>query len=222
MSEKSTVPSFLLDLDGTLMPSHEVDNQCYWQAVGEVTGQKAATYDLNGFTVVTDNGILREWFEAQFGTSPSDDEISTIKDRFLVLTEQAADKYPEAFKPFPGVIEWLTRCQESGWKAGIATGGWGHTARFKLKAAGLETFDLPLATADDADKRVDIMRIGMKRLWPKNQAKARPVYLGDGSWDLAAAKELGWAFIGIASGARARRLRAAGAQKVVADFRSLL
>jgi len=52
---------YLLDLDGTLIPSHAVDNRCYWSAVSEVFGVNESTLDLEGFSEVTDTLILRAW-----------------------------------------------------------------------------------------------------------------------------------------------------------------
>jgi phosphoglycolate phosphatase-like HAD superfamily hydrolase len=43
--------------------------------------------------------------------------------------------------------------------------------------------------------------------------------VGDGKWDLQASLELGWEFIGIASGKQAARLKEAGAKHVQTDFR---
>jgi phosphoglycolate phosphatase-like HAD superfamily hydrolase len=44
------------------------------------------------------------------------------------------------------------------------------------------------------------------------------VYVGDGSWDVHAARELDWGFVGIASGTRALQLRALGARHVFPDY----
>jgi len=45
------------------------------------------------------------------------------------------------------------------------------------------------------------------------------VLFGDGTWDLAAAQELGIGFVGIGSGESAHRLTAAGARHVFIDYR---
>ena len=52
---------FILDLDGTLMPSAEIDNLCFWEAVFECYGQRDGLPDLHHFKHVTDTGILEEW-----------------------------------------------------------------------------------------------------------------------------------------------------------------
>lgn len=212
-------PPFIMDLDGTLMPSHAVDNDCYWAAVSDVFGGVDGSLDLSGFSNVTDVGILDEWCRRQLGRPPRSEETTEVRGRFLHRVEAAATLEPDPFAAFPGVSDWL-ESQPRGAVA-IATGGWGHTARFKLAAAGLDRFDLPLASSDEAGNRPDIMRVAQQMLdvgWHEQ----RPTYLGDGAWDLAAARSLGWGFIGVAGGARADVLWQAGAERVVADFRELL
>jgi phosphoglycolate phosphatase-like HAD superfamily hydrolase len=210
---------FILDLDGTLMPTHDLDNRCYWRAVDDVFSTGAEPQDLHGFRRVTDDGILDEWSERALGRRPAPEERQALRQRFLERVQQAATEEPEAFKPFPGVVDWLA-ARTPGLVA-IATGGWRHTAAFKLAVAGLDRFALPLAGSDDAPTRTGIMRAAHRRLAP-GLWEATPTYLGDGAWDLAASRELAWEFIGIASGARARALARAGAERVIEDFRPLL
>jgi phosphoglycolate phosphatase-like HAD superfamily hydrolase len=212
-----TTPRYILDLDGTLMPSHAVDNRCYWAAVHEVFGTAGGTVKLTKFRHVTDSGILREWAEQELERLPTRDEVETVRDVFLARIESAAQDEPDAFRPLPGVEDWLADQPQD--HLAIATGGWEHTARFKLRAAGLGGFELPLATSDQAETRTGIMRHALSLL---PTARGAPtVYIGDGPWDVAAARELGWSFIGIAAGSRARDLVAAGAERVHADFRAL-
>lgn len=211
----------MLDLDGTLMPSHEVDNRCYWQAVSQVLGRTTGTLELGGFAVVTDNGILDEWCRGELGRPPGVEETRAVRERFLALIEAAAASEPDSFRPLPGLRRWLQTGLARGRGIAVATGGWGHTARYKLQAAGLADLPMPLASADDAPHRVGIMQAALASLQAAGRGGGQPVYIGDGPWDVAAASELGWAFIGIASGRRAAALRAAGASQVLPDFRAM-
>ena len=43
-------------------------------------------------------------------------------------------------------------------------------------------------------------------------------YVGDGIWDVKAARSLGWNFIGVGTGERAEALRQAGAVKIIPHF----
>lgn len=215
----------ILDIDGTLMPSHEVDNRCYWQAVNEIFNTPQGTLELHQFRNVTDNGILAEWCERTLGRGPRGAELIGVRSRFLELLETAAEQQPAAFVAFAGAQEWLA-LQPTG-SVALATGGWEHTARFKLECAGLDRFQLVLASSDQAASRPAIMRHALDMLGVPESLLQRATppgvtYIGDGPWDYTAASVLGWGFIGIASGQRAAALEQAGAQKVYADFRPLL
>jgi len=211
---------FILDLDGTLMPSAEIDNECYWQAVFACFGERVTLPDLHGFKNVSDSGILDEWCVRELGRLPRAEETGQIKLCFLQLLESAWIRKPQQFKPFPGVGRWLEAVRDNNKVyAGIATGGWGHSARLKLKLSGLDRFDLPLASSDDALERKEIMQIAARRTLkhqPENYTAF--TYVGDGVWDLQASQKLGWEFIGIAGGARAAQLKQAGASNIQADF----
>ena len=211
---------FILDIDGTLIPSAEVDNECFWQAVFDCFGERATLPDLHGYTHVTDSGIWNEWCHHELGRSPSKEETLQIKQRFLDLLKAASHRQPEHFLPLPGVISWLESVQaHDNVYAGIATGGWEHSARLKLGIAGLERFNLPLASSDDATPRAKIMQISAQRtLNHRPVDEAVFTYVGDGTWDLQASQKLDWRFIGIASGERAKQLRQAGAVHIQKDF----
>ena len=122
--------------------------------------------------------------------------------------------------PVSGVRNWLKAVQATdNVYAGIATGGWEHTARLKLGLAGLEQFNLPLASSDDAAPRAKIMQIAAQRtLIHQPNDETLFTYVGDGLWDLQASQKLDWRFIGIASGERAKRLQQAGAKYIQENF----
>ena len=211
---------FILDLDGTLMPSAEIDNECFWQAVFDCFGNREQLPDLHEFKYVTDSGILDEWCVRQLGRSPGMDETRQIKHRFGQLLESAFNHQPEHFSPLPGVREWLEAIMEHEHViAGIATGGWEHSARLKLELSGLDHFELPMASSDDAISRTEIMQIAAQRTLPhRSHDEADFTYIGDGIWDLQASRDLDWRFIGIATGARAKQLKLAGADLIWKDF----
>jgi len=221
---------FILDLDGTLMPSHVADNRCYWQAVAEILGQVNVIPDLELFENVTDPGILEQWCLTNLHRQPKPDEIKGVRLRFLQLLREAAAKEPEAFEPIRGLKMWLDKgIEDPDVQLAIAAGGWGHSARFKLDAAGLIHYGLPLASSDDASRRTDIMTLALERLLNASYREYKAAsddeinvtYFGDGPWDYQASLELGWQFVGIAHGDRARKLRNIGAENVVADYRDL-
>lgn len=208
----------ILDLDGTLMPSHAVDNRCYWQAVFEVFGHAGDTLELQGFNNVTDDGLLDEWSAHRLGRAVKDGERTEVRRRFFDLIERAATDSPDAFRPLPGLEAWLASRPRG--SLAVATGGWPHTAARKLELAGLDTFHLPLAGSAPGEDRPAIMRRARALLAPAF-ADATPIYFGDAPWDAAAARALGWGFVGVAAGERAGALREAGAERIVDDFQEL-
>ncbi|MEJ8569726.1 HAD family hydrolase [Elongatibacter sediminis] len=213
---------WILDIDGTLMPTESLDNRCYWQAVHDCVGGAPGTLSLERFTHVTDSGILDEWMRQRYGRPPLPAEVSAVRERFLQLLDDTFAREPESFTATPGLFDWIDRklgaTPES---IAIATGGWSHTALFKLRCAGLDRYALPLATSDDCVSRTGIMETARSRLAGTDADAGPTTYIGDGLWDLAASRELGWSFIGIARGSAADRLRAAGAESVLPDFHAL-
>jgi phosphoglycolate phosphatase-like HAD superfamily hydrolase len=93
-----------------------------------------------------------------------------------------------------GAAAALEELRASGHRVGIATGGFGHTARMKLEHVGLPTEGLTLASSDDGYDRAEIMRLCLARLGGDAHAA---VYVGDGPWDLEATRRAGWSFVGI-------------------------
>lgn len=218
----ATPNTYILDLDGTLMPSHEVDNQCYWQAVATVMEQPLPTLELDGFEVVTDDAMLDEWCRREHRREPTAAEHAAVRACFLQLIRVAARTTPGYFRPWPGTADWLKRRLQGGCAVAIATGGWPHTAQFKLRAAGLDGLALPLAGSAPGATRTDIMCTALDMLRDGGHiVEGQPVYLGDSAWDVVAAAALGWGFIGIARGARADVLRRQGATQVVEDFNAV-
>jgi len=206
-----------------MMPSQDVDNDCYWHAVRDVFGVPSHIPDLNQFHDVTDNGVLAQWVRAQFGREVHRAEVNRVKTLFLFYLRSEAERHRHEFLPTRGLQDWLADTMSGPVeRVAIATGGWGHTARFKLHISGLAHFGLPLASSDDATHRTGIMIAALSRLSGAPMNNPRGVtYIGDGPWDARAAKLLGWGFIGIAKGHRAALLQASGARRVYADFNQL-
>ena len=157
----------------------------------------------------------------ELGRLPGKDETRQIKHRFSQLLESVFRREPEHFSPLPGVEAWLEAAiNHDHVHVGVATGGWQHSEKLQLRLSGLSRFELPLASSDDATTRTEIMQIAKQRtLGDKADTKTSFTYVGDGAWDLKASRELGWKFVGIASGERAEQLRLAGADQISQNFR---
>jgi len=135
-----------------------------------------------------------------------------------LLTAELA-RAPERFAPISGAAALIPALQSAGWHAAIATGGWRASAMLKLRAGGLESENLAMACANDAESREDIVRLA----WQGAERRAgtsfeRVVSVGDAVWDVRTARSLGLPFVGIGTAEGAARLRAAGATTILPHF----
>ena len=210
----------VFDIDGTLTQTDGIDETCFVRAFQEEFGLTGINTDWGLYSSCTDAAIGRDLLTGRYGREPEPEEIERVRGRFVSLLEAARERDPQDFEEMRGAAEILRRLRaEPDTRLALATGGWGASARLKLQAAGLDTADLPFASSDDAPTREEIVQLAIERSGPG--PFERIVAVGNGLWDLKAARNLGLAFVGIASGDRAERLRQEGASHVVEDFGDL-
>ncbi|MBN1758838.1 MAG: HAD family hydrolase [Chitinispirillaceae bacterium] len=183
----------IFDIDGTLIDSERIDGSLFVKAVKDTLGDIRFADDWTSYTKVTDIGILSEILELN-GIPPNDTTISRVRERFRTLLNdylQSGGSCP----PLPGVPTFLRLLGSTpGITVGIATGGWGITARMKLAAAGISIDNIPLSSSEDSDSRSRIMLHCLEKM---NGPFNRIVYIGDGIWDRDTCRQLDWHFIGI-------------------------
>jgi phosphoglycolate phosphatase-like HAD superfamily hydrolase len=123
----------------------------------------------------------------------------------------------------PGANEVLRALPRAGWAVALATGAWRANFLAKTAAAGLRHRGLPVATGDDDVTRVGIVRAATAKAARAARVRrfARVVVVGDGVWDLRAARALGHGFVGVTASGGAAALRREGARALVRDYRSL-
>ena len=182
----------IFDLDGTLVDSYDLDERLYRKAVlSELPGVRLrqSWYDYH---YSTDSGILMEIL-TEFNL-PVHDYYDSVRQRFGNLVKNHLQSVNNC-TPIPGAAALLNKlCQIPNIQIGIATGGWGHTARMKLEAAGLSDLNIPMSSGDDAHSRKEVMQICANKM---KSSISSFVYVGDAEWDLRAANKLGWQFIGV-------------------------
>ena len=212
----------IFDIDGTLTETNSVDSVCFVRAMADAHSIEGVSTDWGAYAHTTDSYITRQLFSERFGRAPDDSEVSRFTSRFVSLLEDYKAKDASLFKEVGGAAEALARLGlEPGWALAVASGCWRGSGLMKLRAAGLELGDVPAAFAEDGESREEILSAALARAgeFYGTGSFERVVSLGDGLWDVRAARNLGCPFVGVARGARAKRLRAAGASHVVGDFK---
>lgn len=212
----------VFDLDGTLTATGEIDAECFVRAFADV-GIAPIDTDWRRYTHTTDSGIATEIYETVFGRPPKEAELEALKARLRAHLCSRAQDAPEQFAQIPGaraLLEEIAANQSYG--AAIATGAWTVSAEVKLAVSGLCAAGVPLATADDASRRAEIVGYAVDRARRQYAVDEfdEIVLVGDGVWDVEAARSLGYPFIGVAFENSPERLRSAGASYIVEDFRA--
>lgn len=183
----------IFDIDGTLLQSAATDDHLYREAVRSVLGKVRFRASLSDYDRVTDSGILQQVF-VDNQIPESTDKFAQVQSAFVALIQGHIDRNGP-FAEVPGARLFIRRLQDvETVRVGIATGGWQETAVRKLQTAGFDVAGLPLASSDDAIDRREIMRTSLARL---DGSFDSITYFGDGAWDRAATRSLGWNFVAV-------------------------
>lgn len=210
----------IFDLDGTLAATNAVDSACFLDAFRAEFGFTPSS-DWASYEHCTDEGITIEAVETRLGARPTPPQLSSVRERLGELLRTAAESSPHLFLPVPGAAALLRHLARREWKVCIATGAWRVSAECKLAAARLPA-GLPVFPCDGLASREAILAAAIAHARTEvREPIDRVVAVGDGVWDVAAAARLGLPFVGVGTGAAARRLFDAGAAVVLADFRDL-
>ncbi|HJU88525.1 MAG TPA: HAD family hydrolase [Gemmatimonadaceae bacterium] len=207
----------VFDIDGTLTDTNAVDDECYLQAVGEALGIGVPSLDWSDAPHVTDSALLR-WLAERHACELDASLESAIMQRFVKLLQQQLRESPNRFGAVRGAAGIRAALENRGWHVALATGGWAMSAELKLGAIGFDMTDVAIATGSDAVTRGAIVRLAHEKAMAKYGTFGRVVSVGDGVWDARTAAEVGWPFVGIASGAQADRLRDCGAATILPDL----
>jgi len=169
--------------------------------------------DWASYRFVTDPGIAAEAIERRRGRPPAPHELAALRARFLALLAE------ESYAEVPGAAALLRALRgRRDIALAIATGAWRQSALLKLARARVPVDGLPMATADDAVSREEILRIAARRAGGPFD---RTTSVGDAVWDVAAARVLGARFVGISCDNDPGKLAAAGATRILPDLRDM-
>jgi phosphoglycolate phosphatase-like HAD superfamily hydrolase len=211
----------IFDIDGTLTETNTVDEICFVQAFADAHSITEINTNWMEYRYVTDSGIMFQIFHERFGRLPADDELRRYKSCLVNLLETHRSKDCSLFAEVSGASRALTRLNlERGWAVALATGCWRVSAELKLKAAAIQSEDLPSAFAEDGLSRETILQTAMSRARQSYGQShfEKIVSVGDAQWDVRAAGTLGIPFIGVGKGDGGLKLRQAGATHVLEGY----
>jgi phosphoglycolate phosphatase-like HAD superfamily hydrolase len=212
----------ILDLDGTLTQTNQVDSECFIRAIEDSFALTGIETDWSSYRHPTDAGILEELFQRHFNRSPSASEVANMQNCFVGHLQRIADHDSSAFSAVRGAEHLLTHLRTVGWAYIVATGCWSLSAHLKIRAANL-VIPCPVISCDDAISRVEILKqaIDISSHFYSVDGFSRIVNFADNVWDVKTAKSLRLPFVGIAQGSRADRLRSLGVSHVLPNFMDL-
>jgi len=210
------VPSFLFDLDGTLIDS------VYQHVIAWRTALTRIGIDLSVWRIHRRIGMSGGLFvSALMRETGLDLSAADIE----ALQQAHADEYTaqaSSVRPLPGAAELLAHLTERGVRWTIATSGRAATARLALPLLGLSA-STPMVTRDmvrHAKPDPDLFLAAAAQLGVEPRDA---MVVGDSVWDLLAARRAGSLGIGLMSGGYGREeLERAGAYRVYADPAELL
>jgi len=209
----------ILDIDGTLTDTTQVDEHAIVGALQDVLGVSGLSTDWSDYEHSTDAGIVYEVIAHNAGSVPAS-LLGRVQDRFFEYMENFYTSSPDLFSALPGATRILKQLQDNGYAVAIATGSWRESALFKLRVAGVWHDDVPMATADDHVSRSSIIRKAADDARKQHNVTTfdEIIYVGDGTWDARASKNLGIRFIGVAKNGNSDALRKFGVETICKDL----
>jgi phosphoglycolate phosphatase-like HAD superfamily hydrolase len=204
----------VFDVDGTLVGGQAADYGAFDAALRSVAAFRPGPDFWAGLEEVTAASIQRHALEAH----PASDHPRLgrqLQAAYLAHLQQAHADNPAAFPATPGAAPLLAALRAlPGVDVAIATGDWSDTIRFKLSCAGIDVEGLPLVSSSDRFARSEIIAEAVRR---SGRHLGEALYVGDGPWDLKAARQLGIPFVGVGH----RRERLTGADRLLATLAEL-
>jgi HAD superfamily hydrolase (TIGR01509 family) len=213
---EAPVPSFLFDLDGTLIDS-VYQHVIAWRAALAAIGIDLSVWRIHR-RIGMSGGLFVHALLRETGRSLSPEEI----DRLQLAHAAEYRRQMDSVTALPGAHDLLATLTEAGVQWAIATSGYAATARPALELLGLPS-GTPMVTRDlvrhaKPDPDLFLAAASLLDVDPRHA-----VVIGDSVWDLLAARRAGTLGVGLQSGGYGREeLERAGAYRVYADPAEML
>jgi HAD superfamily hydrolase (TIGR01509 family) len=209
-------PSFLFDLDGTLIDS-VYQHVIAWRAALSDIGIDLSVWRIHR-RIGMSGGLFVSALLRETGRSLSPADIDRLQQAHAAQYRAQA----HAVTPLPGARDLLGLLTEARVPWAIATSGYAATARPALALLGLPD-DTPMVTRDmvrraKPDPDLFLAAAALLGVDPRHA-----MVVGDSVWDLLAARRAGSLGVGLMSGGYGREeLERAGAYRVYADPAEML
>ncbi|MGH3170578.1 MAG: HAD family hydrolase [Trebonia sp.] len=213
---ESPAPSFLFDLDGTLIDSVYQHVIAWRTALAEI-GVDLSVWRIHR-RIGMSGGLFVHALLRETGRSLSAADIAELQ----VAHAKEYRKLAGQVTALPGAQELLGALTANGVKWAIATSGYAETARPALELLGLPE-NTPMVTRDlvrhaKPDPDLFLSAASLLDVDPRDA-----MVVGDSVWDLLAARRAGALGIGLQSGGYGREeLERAGAYRVYTDPADML
>lgn len=223
ITNSQLVNLLVFDIDGTLLNSTGVDDECYEKALKETYNISFNDFNWEDFKDVTDQGVTEDILTNHFGRQAVAEEILNVEHAMGNLVAEQRLKNPEKFKPAEGVESLLEELSNQNDLAFcLATGAWKKSAEQKLSVLDLDLDKIPWQHCSHIRRRADIVMASLEKakLFYKVTSFDNICALGDGKWDFLTAQELEINFIGIDLNNTGRLLEL-GADKIITKYNNL-
>jgi HAD superfamily hydrolase (TIGR01509 family) len=216
---QAPAPSFLFDLDGTLIDS-VYQHVIAWRYALAGIGIDLSVWRIHR-RIGMSGGLFVQALLRETGRTLSRDDIDELQRAHAAEYRRQMD----SVTALPGARELLAALTSAGVKWAIATSGRAETARPALDLLGLLGLpaDTPMVTRDQvryAKPDPDLFLAAAALL---DVAPRHAVVVGDSVWDLLAAQRAGALGVGLQSGGYGREeLDRAGAYRVYSDPADML
>ena len=209
-------PSFLFDLDGTLIDS-VYQHVIAWRAALSRLGIDLSVWRIHR-RIGMSGGLFVSALLRETGRTLSEEDIALLQQAHREEYLAQAD----SVRPLPGAADLLAALTEKKVPWAIATSGYRATAAHALEMLGLPE-DVPMITRDMVRRAKPDPDLFLAAAALLGIAPRYAWVVGDSVWDLLAARRAGALGIGLLSGGYGREeLERAGAYRVYSDPADLL
>jgi phosphoglycolate phosphatase-like HAD superfamily hydrolase len=188
----------VFDIDGTLTRPYPGEDASFLEGLELALGFRDVDSDWNSYPHMTDSGIVSHLCESRWGRLPTTHEMARFREHYSSAFLARAG--PNDGEEISGAAAFVASLRKrSDWRVAVATGNCHSMATLKLTRGAVACLDVPMATADDAVSRADLIRVAIGRA-RKDYAVAEfrhVVSIGDGPWDLRTARELDVPFVAV-------------------------